>query len=138
MVERDVVLAKVATIDRCLRRIEEAREPERGLDPQDVQDIVELNLQRAVQAALDLAGHVVATEGLGLPAKLAENFTLLERQGLIPPALADHLRRMAGFRNIAVHEYADVDPEIVESIVEHRLGDLHELSRRILTHFGIR
>jgi uncharacterized protein YutE (UPF0331/DUF86 family) len=138
MVERDVVLAKVATIDRCLRRIKEARDPARGLEPQDAEDIVELNLLRAVQAAVDLAGHVVATEGLGLPAKLAENFTLLEREGVISTELADHLRRMAGYRNIAVHEYADVDPEVVESIVKDRLGDLRELSQRILSHFGIR
>ncbi len=110
MVERDVVLAKVATIDRCLRRIEEVRDPGRGLDPRDAEDIVELDLLRAVQAAVDLAGHVVATEELGLPAKLAENFTLLERQGLISPDLADQLRRMAGFRNVAVDEYVDVDP----------------------------
>lgn len=138
MVERDVVLAKVATIDRCLRRIEETRDPARDLDPQDAEDIVELNLLRAVQAGVDLAGHVVATEDLGLPSKLADNFTLLERQGLITSDLADHLRRMAGYRNVAVHEYAEVDPEVVESIVTNRLGDLRELSRRILSHFGIR
>jgi len=137
VVERDVVLAKVATIDRCLRRIGEARDPARGLEPQDREDVVELNLLRAVQAAVDLAGHVVATEELGLPAKLADTFTLLERQGLIPAELADHLRRMAGFRNVAVHEYATVDPEVVESIVQHRLGDLGELCRRILSHFEI-
>ena len=137
MVERDVVLAKVATIDRCLRRIEEARDPARGLESRDAEDIVELNLLRGVQAAVDLAAHVVATEGLGLPAKLAENFTLLEREGLIPADLADHLRRMAGYRNVAVHEYAAVDPEVVESIVKSRLGDLRELSRKILSHFGI-
>lgn len=137
MVERDVVLAKVATVDRCLRRIDEARDPARGLEPQDAEDIVELNLLRAVQAAVDLAGHVVATEELGLPAKLADNFTLLERENLIPAELADHLRRMAGFRNVAVHEYATVDPEVVASIVEHRLGDLRELCRGILSHFEI-
>jgi len=79
----------------------------------------------------------VATEELGLPAKLADTFTLLERQGLIPAELADHLRRMAGFRNVAVHGYATVDPEVVESIVQHRLGDLPELCRRILSHFEI-
>ena len=108
MVERDVVLAKVATIERCLLRIDEARDPARGLEPRDRQDVVELNLLRAVQAAVDLAGHVVATEELGLPAKLAENFTLLERQGLIPAELADHLRRMADFRNVAVADLTSI------------------------------
>lgn len=58
MVERDVLLAKIATVDRCLDRIAEVRDPDRGLRPIDVQDIQELNLQRAVQAVLDLAAHV--------------------------------------------------------------------------------
>lgn len=137
MVERDVVLAKVATIDHCLRRIREARSEERGLRPQDAQDIVELNLQRGVQAAIDLAAHVVATEGLGLPGKLAESFTLLERENVIDSDLAERLRKMAGFRNIAVHEYAAVDPEIVDSIVENHLGDLRDFARVVLRRFDL-
>lgn len=52
MVDRDVVLAKVASIDRCLSRIAEVRQ-DRGLRPVDVDDLVALNLQRAVQAAID-------------------------------------------------------------------------------------
>ena len=102
MVERDVVLAKIATMDRCVRRIREAREPGRGLKPIDVEDIVVLNLQRAVQAAIDLATHAVATEGYGLPDTVGASFTLLEDEGVIAPALAERLRKMVGFRNIVV------------------------------------
>ncbi|MFP3940149.1 MAG: type VII toxin-antitoxin system HepT family RNase toxin [Thermoanaerobaculia bacterium] len=137
MVERDIVLAKVATIDRCLRRIREARNEELDLRPQDAQDIVELNLQRGVQAAIDLAAHVVATEGLGLPGKLAESFTLLEREDVIDSGLAERLRKMAGFRNIAVHEYAEVDPEIVDSIVKNHLGDLRDFAGVVLRRFDV-
>jgi uncharacterized protein YutE (UPF0331/DUF86 family) len=137
VVERDVVLAKIASIDRCLRRIAQARDPERGLSPEDAEDVVQLNLQRAVQAAIDLATHVVSTEGYGMPGTLAETFTLLERQGLLDPDLAERLRRMTGFRNVAVHEYAAVDPDIVQSIVDHHLDDLRELSRIVVERFGV-
>jgi uncharacterized protein YutE (UPF0331/DUF86 family) len=137
VVERDVVFAKVASINRCIRRIAEVREPGRGLQPVDVEDLVELNLQRAVQAAIDLAAHVVATEGYGIPSKLAETFTLLEREGVVPPELAEQLRRMTGFRNIAVHEYEDMDPRIVAAIVEHHLDNLRELARLILGRFRL-
>ena len=137
MVERDVVFAKVASIDRCIRRIAEVREPGRGLQPVDVEDLVELNLQRAVQAAIDLAAHVVATEGYGIPGKLAETFTLLEREGVVSSELAERLRRMTGFRNIAVHEYDEMDPLVVAAIVEHHLDDLRELARRILARFRL-
>ena len=69
-------LAKIAALDRSLRRIAEARDPRRGLSPIDSEDIVLLNLQRAVHTVIDLAAHAVATEGYGLPDKLAMNFTL--------------------------------------------------------------
>ena len=138
MVETDVVLAKVAAIDRCLARIADVRgERGTGLLPVDVEDIIAVNLQRAVQASLDLAAHVVATEGLGLPTDLADTFTLLEKNGYVGAELAGRLRKMVGFRNIAVHQYERLDPAIVESIVTKHLADLTDLCRAILTRFRI-
>lgn len=67
MVERDVALAKVAVIDRCLTRISEVRSQPVARSAIDAEDIVVLNLTRATQAAIDLASHVVSTEGYGLP-----------------------------------------------------------------------
>jgi uncharacterized protein YutE (UPF0331/DUF86 family) len=91
MVERDVVLAKVAAIERCLKRISQVRSGERRrvLLPVDVEDIVAVNLQRAAQAAIDLALHVAASEGYGLPDDLAEGFILLEKNGVIDSDLRE-------------------------------------------------
>ena len=137
MVERDVVLAKIATVDRCLKRIDEAQAPDSGLRPIDAEDITVLNLQRAVQATIDLATHIVSTEGYGLPETVGESFTLLEQQGLITSDLAERLRKMVGFRNIVVHHYETIDPQIVEAIVRKHLGDLNEFSRIVVEHFGL-
>jgi uncharacterized protein YutE (UPF0331/DUF86 family) len=71
MVDRDLVLAKVETLERSLARIRSAQE-RAGPDPLDRQDITVLNLQRAVQAMLDLAAHVVAREGRGVPDERGE------------------------------------------------------------------
>jgi len=136
MVERDVVLGKVSTIDRCLGRIKDVRGPRKAaLLPVDAEDIVVLNLQRAAQAAIDLAGHVVASEGYGLPADLADAFTLLERHGIIPAELAERLRKLVGFRNIAVHQYEALDPHIVEAIVTRHLDDLRGFAAAVLARF---
>ena len=75
MVDRDVVFAKINAIQRCLKRIKDVT----NLDPEtlenlDIQEIVILNLQRAIQSSIDLAAHIVADEGLGLPQELRENF----------------------------------------------------------------
>lgn len=139
MVDRDVVMAKIAVVDRCLARIAEVHgETRKDLLPVDIDDITAINLLRAVQAAIDLATHVVASENYGTPDSTAEAFSLLERRGLIDSQMAGRLRRMVGFRNIAIHEYKSVDPAIVERIVEQHLGDLQDLGARVVEAFGLR
>lgn len=131
-------MAKIAVIDRCLARIADVRGKRRkDLLPLDVDDIASLNLQRAIQAAIDLAYHIVAVESYGTPDSTAAVFTLLQQRGILPEELAGKLRRMVGFRNIAVHEYQTVNPEILESILERHLGDLRELGSRVIEAFGL-
>lgn len=137
MVEPDVARAKIASINHHLERIEEIRRRPPGLLPIDIEDLTILNLFTAVQASLDLAGHVVSSESYGLPGTLAETFTLLEKNGVLDAALADDLRRMAGFRNVVVHRYAEVDSAIVERIVENHLNDLRRFAARIAEVFGL-
>jgi uncharacterized protein YutE (UPF0331/DUF86 family) len=139
MVERDVVLAKVAAIERCLNRISQVRSDERRqvLLPVDLEDIVAVNLQRAAQAAIDLALHVAASEGYGLPSDLAEGFILLEKNRVIDSDLSGKLRRMVGFRNIAVHQYETLDPAILEAIASTHVGDIQRFAARIVEFFGV-
>jgi uncharacterized protein YutE (UPF0331/DUF86 family) len=138
MVDRDLVLAKVAILEPRLARIESARSrADSPLEPLDVQDITVVNLQRAVQAMIDLAAHVVAREGLGLPDSLAATFQLLEHASIIDAGLSLQMRRMTGFRNVVVHEYRRLDPAILEAIVRERLGDLRAFARLILMRFRI-
>ncbi len=136
MVERDVVLAKAEAVDHCLGRIAEIHAADRGLLPIDVEELTTLNLQRAAQAVIDLATHVVATEGYGIPETVAESFTLLEKHGVLTAKLAGRLRKMVGFRNIAVHEYEEVNPDVVQAIVDHHLDDFRSFTAAVLNHFG--
>jgi uncharacterized protein YutE (UPF0331/DUF86 family) len=87
---------------------------------------VEHTLQLAIQAALDLASHIVSDERLGEPETYGELFSLLAGRGFIPADLAPRLRRMAGFRNLIVHGYAKVDPAIVAAIASRDVHDLLE------------
>lgn len=138
MVDPDVVAAKIAVVDRCLARVAEVRGERRAqLSPVDVDDITALNLQRAVQAGIDLANHVAAREGYGLPDSTAGAFGLLAERGVIGRDLADRLRRMVGFRNIAIHDYKTIDPAILESIVRYHLDDLRDLARAVVERFGL-
>jgi len=120
----ELVAKKLALIETCvadLRRL--ARPAELASDVRE-QRFAEHTLQIAIQAALDVASHVVSDLRLGEPRTSRELFDLLERAGWMPPSLAGTLRNMVGFRNILVHGYDDVDLAVVRDIVEHRLDDL--------------
>jgi uncharacterized protein YutE (UPF0331/DUF86 family) len=137
VLDRDVVLAKTSTIQRCLARIRHVT----GLDPArldnlDTQDIFVLNLQRAVQAAIDLGAHVLAAQGLELPATLREIFGTLAAHSLISPATAQQMQRMCGFRNIAVHDYQALSLPILKAILSSHLVDLENFAREVLSLLG--
>lgn len=136
MPDRDIILAKVASIQRCLGRIRTVTSlsPE-SLDNIDTQDIFLLNLQRGIQAALDLAAHVVASEELGLPERARESFSLMKNAGIIDGETALKMEKMTGFRNIAVHDYQSLDPDILKSILVYRLKDLENFYSAVLRHF---
>ena len=137
MVERDVALAKISLIERSIERIHSVIRRSDELEAIDVEELKVLNLQRASQSAIDLAAHVVSSEGWRLPESLGDNFTILAENGVITPELADNLRKMTGFRNIAVHTYESIDDMIVNEIIENRLQDLLGLASIIVQKFDL-
>jgi uncharacterized protein YutE (UPF0331/DUF86 family) len=112
-----------------------------GLDPNsleniDKEDIFILNLQRGVQATIDLATHVVASEGLGLPETIKDNFDLLKSAGIITSNIDAKMKAMTGFRNIAIHDYQQINRNILKSILQNNLQDLEEFYTAVLKHLG--
>ena len=121
----DVILNKTANIERCLARIHEvyAGKDSNLFENMTSQDSVILNLQRACEASIDLAMHIVRTRKLGIPQESRDAFTLLQTGGVIDQILADRLKRMVGFRNIAVHDYTELNLHVVKTIITERLED---------------
>ena len=125
----DILLNKATIIERCIRRIGEEARACPGYDNFSHVDALTLNIERACQASIDMAMHVVAERHLGVPQSNAEAFALLEKASIIGAELSKSLRGMAGFRNIAVHQYEELDMDVLRWVVEtgHRdwikLGD---------------
>ena len=129
----EVVIQKLASIDRCLAAVRRyVGDDLSRLEEAMVLDAVVLNLQRACEMAIDAACREVSRRGLGVPADSADAFTILERESILSASVAERMRRMVGFRNVAVHEYRRLDPAIVRTVVEHRLGDFEALCRDLL------
>ena len=103
----DVILNKTATIERCVKRIHEVYEDNPDtLTDYTKQDSIILNIQRACEASIDLAMHIVSERKLGVPKASREAFKLLQDAGLIDETLAKTLMNMVEFKNIAVHDQA--------------------------------
>jgi uncharacterized protein YutE (UPF0331/DUF86 family) len=128
MTDAELAAKKLSEIETFVAELRELARPELVSVDLKERRFVEHTLQLAIQAALDLASHIVSDERWGEPETYSELFSLLATHGLISPDLAPRLRRMVGFRNLVVHGYAKVDPQIVEQIARNDVQDLLEFT----------
>lgn len=129
----DVILNKVTTIERCIGRVHEVYEnnPE-NLKDFTKQDSIVLNIQRACEASIDLAMHIISERTLGVPKSSRDGFKLLQEAGVIDHDLAKTLMNMVGFRNIAVHDYQALEIDILQSILTKHVDDFKVFTKVIL------
>ncbi|HXK12750.1 MAG TPA: DUF86 domain-containing protein [Vicinamibacteria bacterium] len=126
MTDAELVAKKLAFIETCVNELRTLARPERIADDLREERFVEHTLQLAIQAALDVGSHIVSDDRLGEPETSRDVFRLLGRAGVLSADLSGRLEQMAGFRNVVVHLYQEVDLTIVRNVVEHHLGDLLE------------
>jgi len=129
----DVIINKLATIDRCLIRIQEVyrQAGDQFLTDYTKQDSVILNLQRACEASIDLANYINKLKKLGIPQSSRDSFELLKIAGILSLDVSDSLKKMVGLRNIAVHDYQELNMEIVQFVVENHLVDFQHFNNEI-------
>ena len=122
----DVLVQKITSLQRCVARARgaRARAGENFNQDFDLQDVAVLNVLRACEIAIDLANMVIRQQRLGVPAESRESFAILQREGQLQADLSEKLQRMVGFRNVAVHQYRELDPDIVLSVIDQDLDNL--------------
>jgi uncharacterized protein YutE (UPF0331/DUF86 family) len=122
----DVVLNKAASLERCIKRIREVygQNDANLYKNLTAQESLLLNLQRACEVAIDLAMHVVRKRRLGVPQDSRDAFKILQDHGLLDKESAESMKRMVGFRNIAIHEYDALNLDIVRTIITQRLDEI--------------
>lgn len=134
MVDRDLVLRKIADMERYLGELAEYRgitSEAYGADWK-TQRVIERTLHLVIEASMDLADHLVADRRLPVPETAAGAFVALADAGLLDPGLAVALGRMVAFRNILVHDYARLDPQIVLRVLGSDLRDVERLRDAVL------
>jgi uncharacterized protein YutE (UPF0331/DUF86 family) len=108
--------------DLAVLRAEASADPTRRGDPLWLRG-VKYTFVTAIEAGVDVAQHVCASEGWDPPRDNGDAIRLLGVHGVLSADLADRLRRAVGFRNVLVHDYVEVD----DGIVLDRLGNLADL-----------
>lgn len=130
----DVLINKAATIERCVKRVREEYAYNPGTFATDYtrQDAAILNIQRACEAALDMGPHLIRREKLGVPQSARDVFALLAQGNWITLTLAESLKHMVGFRNIAVHDDQTLQLPITVSIIQSHLDEFLQYSQALL------
>lgn len=131
--DRDVIARKLDSLIRCVHRIETKRPAtvEELASDIDLQDILSVNLERAVQLCVDIGAHVIADLEVPPPQTMGEVFSTLAAASVIPDNIAAALRKAVGFRNLSVHSYDQVDWQRVFEIAHNRLNDFRAFSQAI-------
>lgn len=94
---------------------------------------VERGLQLCAQNALDVATHLAASAGRDVP-DYGSAIDRLADMGVLPPVFASRFRAVAGFRNVVVHGYLEVDPRIVHRLLNENLEDFAEFAKHVERH----
>lgn len=122
----EVLAQKVTSLQRSVARAREALTSAGSGFRTDynLQDAAVLNVIRACDTSIDLANMLIRKHRFGVPSESRDSFVILVREKVIPDGLGDRLKRMVGFRNLAVHQYRELDLAIVESVIRSNLDDL--------------
>ncbi len=134
MVDRYVVQARIAKIREyvaLLKRIHRITDEQHFVKDPLIYGNAERYLQLAIQAVLDVSNHVVADMKLNLPTDNKELFQLLATHKVVSARFSKKLVGMAGFRNILVHEYLEIDRRRVYRALTTDLGDFEKFIKAI-------
>ncbi len=129
----DAIIKKIESLIRCLKRIELKRPQNIKLliNDLDLQDIISVNLERSIQISVDIAAIIISEQDIKPSSTMSGTFKALSDNKLISEDLSLKLQKSVGFRNISVHEYNDIDWELVFDIIHNHLSNFKMFIKEI-------
>ncbi len=132
MKENGIVQRKLALLDKHLLNLRNEFE---GVSLEDfreswvLQRMAERVLQVMIEICIDVAERIIALKGAGPAATGSEAIEKLAALGVIQ-SVKPYVE-MVRFRNLIVHQYEEIDPEILYSIVSEKLDDFRRFRDEI-------
>ena len=125
MVDKNLILRKLSELENYHSQLEEYKRItlEDYRDDWKAQRIIERTLHLMIEICVDISHHIISEKKYRVPTGYSDTFLVLFEQGMVNEKLFNILQKMTKFRNILVHNYEKVDPEIVTSILRNNLKD---------------
>ena len=132
--DREIIEQKLESLRRAIQRVSDKcpASPDILARDFDAQDIVSLNLTRAVQITVDIGSHLIACTDYPPPTTMGEVFEVMNQAGFIDAKLAERMKKAVGFRNLAVHNYDAINWAIVYAIATQHLDDFKDFARAVI------
>jgi len=136
LVDEALILRKLADLSTYIQQISDFRSLSVDEYKSDwkTQRIVDRTLHIMIEMCIDITGHLISDLKLRVPESYADGFRILNENGIVSDDLIESLMKMAKFRNIIVHQYEKVDPEIVISILQGNIDDCQKFSDEIVIY----
>ena len=132
MADKNIVYKHLQILEESIDRIRDMDFTfDMVLGDEDIQDLLDRRMQKAIESAIDIAANIVAGEKLGQAETAGELFLLLGKKNILTKELAEKLAKAVGFRNILVHEYADIDYELAYRDLDSNLLDLEFFAKAV-------
>ena len=94
-----------------------------------LRSMAERALQVAVEIVIDIAERLIALRGAGPVATAAAAIDKCVEMGLL--SAAEPYKAMVRYRNLIVHEYERIDPEVTYALATQRLQDFRSFRDEI-------
>ncbi|WP_347491406.1 DUF86 domain-containing protein [Desulfoscipio sp. XC116] len=137
MVEQEVIREKLKYLAEYIDDLEQeqAISMNEFINNKKVRRYIERTLHLSIECCLDISSHIISSERLREPESNKDIFLVLAENGYIPGKELAQLSKMAQFRNLIVHSYAKIDPEIVYIILKRNVADLRKFAQYIYERF---
>jgi uncharacterized protein YutE (UPF0331/DUF86 family) len=138
MIDKEVINRILTYLNENLNHLESKKGTtfEEYQKNRDIKAIVERKLETSIQACIDIGNHIISQEHMGIPNDYGEIFIILGQKNVIPQEWVEVLVKMAGFRNVLIHEYRELLDRRVYNILQSGLKDFYNFSKAIIEYIS--
>lgn len=133
MIDKDMIEAKFDIIETNLKFLQEFKDKTAKELEENYRDLqaVKYSLLEITEACIDIANHIIAAKGLERVEEYSKMFTVLTKNNIISEELSEELAKMAKFRNVLIHRYAEIKTEYLIEIIKFHLVDIIKFMKEI-------